>query len=247
MPEKTSWDNESGLLDDYDFEVIETWFGLDEEVDNPDDRVFLFLRGEAFEDGELVDDEHRERFSTGKNWEVVEDGAEVENATGKNRFNQNAGVGRLINALVSVDDGATAKALAKKGEAYEAATFDGLSMHMERKVVSRWTDSDTGEELEWALALPTSVELNSKSKSKGKKSKKGGSGKASRAKGKGSTPSLRSDIIDFAKEFDGDEHDDFVDQVLDDEVFTRAEEIQEDDELHAEVLDADSKLWAKAH
>jgi len=244
MAEKTSWDTESGLLDDYDFAVKEAWFGTDDEVENPDDRIFLFLRGEATVDGELEDDEHRERYSTGKNWEVVEDGAEVENATGKNRFNQNAGVGRLINALVKVDDGDTAKALAAKGEAYEAATFNGLNMHMERKIVSRWTDSDTGEELEWALALPTSVELKAKSKSK---SKKGGSGKAGRAKGKGTTPSLRSDIIDFAAEFEDDEHDDFVDQVLDDAVFARAEEIQDDDELHAEVLDADSKLWAKAH
>ena len=240
MAEKTSWDTESGLLDDYDFVVKESWFGTDDEVDNPDDRIFLFLRGEAYEDGELSDDEHRERFSTGKNWEVVEDGAEVENATGKNRFNQNAGVGRFINALVAIDG--VAKALAAKGEAYEAATFNGLNMHMERKIVSRWTDSDTGEELEWALALPTSVEVKAKSKSR-----KGGSGKAGRAKGKGKTPSLRSDIIEFAAEFEDDEHDDFVDQVLDDDVFARAEEIQDDDELHAEVLDADSKLWAKAH
>ena len=246
MPEKTSWDTESGLLDDYDFVVKETWFGEDEESDNQDGRIFLFLRGEAFEDGELSDDEHRERYSTGKNWEVVEDGEEVENATGKNRFNQNAGVGRLINALVAIDD--VAEALKDKGNAFEAETFNGLNMHMERKIVSRWTDSDTGEELEWALALPTSVELKSKkSKSKKSKGKKGGSGKASRAKGKGTKPSLRSDIIDFAGEFDEDEHDEFVDQVLDDSLFERAEEIQDDDELHAEVLDADSKLWAKAH
>lgn len=242
MPEKTSWDTESGLLDEYHFDVKEAWFGNDEEVDNPDDRVFLFLRGEAFVDGELEDDEHRERYSTGKNWEAVEDGAEVENATGKNRFNQNAGIGRLINALVGLGK-EEAKYLAKRGDAYEAATFNGLSMDMERKVVSKWVDDDTGEEVEWSLALPVSLDM----KAKGKKAKKGGSGKASRAKGKGKTPSLRSDIIDFAAEFDEDEHDDFVDQVLDDEVFARADEIQEDDELHAEVLDADSKLWAKAH
>ena len=242
--EKTSWDTESGLLDDYDFVVKEAWFGTDEEVDDPDDRIFLFLRGEATVagDDDVTDDEHRERYSTGKNWEVVEEGTEVENATGKNRFNQNAGVGRLINALVNIDG--VAPYLASKGDAYEASTFEGLRMHMDRRVVSRWTGDD-GEELEWELALPTSVKT--KAKSKGKKSKKGGSGKASRAKGKGSKPSLRSDIVDFAAEFEEDEHDDFVDQVLDDDVFTRAEEIQEDDELHAEVLDADSELWSEAH
>jgi len=30
-----------------------------------------------------------------------------------------------------------------------AATFAGLKMHMENQVVSKWTDKDTGEELEW--------------------------------------------------------------------------------------------------
>lgn len=248
MAEKTSWDTESGLLDEYKFIVKEAWFGNDEEVENPDDRVFLFLRGEAFVDGELEDDEHRERYSTGKNWEAVEDGAEAENATGKNRFNQNAGIGRLINALVGLGED-EADFLASRGEAYEAATFEGLTMDMERKVVSKWTDDETGEEVEWSLALPVALDMDSGKKSKKKGGKKGGSGKASRAKGKGKskTPSLRSDIVDFAAEFNEDEHDEFVDQVLDDDVFDRASEIFDDDELHAEVLDADSKLWAKAH
>lgn len=226
-----SWTTESGLLDDYDFKVEDAWFGEDEE--NDDDRIFLFLRGEATVDGEVENDEHRERYSTGKNWEVVEDGAEVENATGKNRFNQNAGLGRLINALVAIDG--VAEYLGDRGEAYEASTFNGLKMHMERRVVSKWVNDD-GEEVEWNLNLPTSL-----------KTKKGGSGKASRAKGKGKKSNLRSDIIEFAGEFDGDEHDDFVDQVLDAAVFNDAEKIEDDDELHAEVLDPDSELWSEAH
>lgn len=240
---KSSWDTTSGLLDEFRFNVKEVWFGPNEDSERDDERIFANLRGEAFVDGELEDDEHVERYSVGSNWEVVEDGAEVENATGKNQFNRNTGLGRLINALVALGED-EAEFLADRGEAYEASTFDGLVMEMERKLVSTFT-SDDGEEVEWYLALPVALDL--KPKKKGKKSKKGGSGKASRAKGKGSKPSLRSDIIDFASEFDEDEHDDFVDQVLDDEVFARADEIAEDDELHAEVLDADSKLWAKAH
>ncbi len=232
---KDSWVTESGLLDDFDFKVEDAWFGQDEE--NDDERVFLFLRGEAKVDGEVVDDEHRERYSTGKNWEVVEDGAEVENATGKNRFNQNAGLGRLINALVAIDG--AAEYLADRGDAFQAATYEGMKMHMERKIVSRWKNDD-GEEVEWALNLPTTLKV-----------KKGGSGKASRGKGKGkaakSESSLRSDVIGFANEFDPDEHDEFVDQVLDGEIFDKAEAVMEDDELHAEILDPESELWAEAH
>lgn len=241
---KSSWDTTSGLLDEFRFKVKEVWFGPNEDSDRNEDRIYANFRGEAFVDGELEDDEHVERYSVGSNWEVVEDGAEVENATGKNQFNRNTGLGRLINALVGLGED-EAEFLAARGEAYEASTFDGLTMEMERMLVSSFT-TDDGDEVEWYLALPVSIEL--KPAKKAKKAKKGGSGKASRAKGKGSkAPSLRSDIIDFAAEFDADEHDEFVDQVLDEDVFSRAEEIQEDDELHAEVLDADSKLWAKAH
>lgn len=247
--EHSSWETESGLLDDYDFVVEEAWFGLDEEA-NDDERVFLFLRGTAV-DGEGEEyDEHRERYSTGKNWEVVEDGAEVENATGKNRFNQNAGLGRLINALVALGEDEAAF-LQSRGQAYEAATFDGLKMHMEGRVVSKWKNDD-GEEVEWRLNLPTELTI-AKPKSKGKK---GGKGKASRsgtkksegkAKAKPKASGLRAEIATFAGQFGEDEHDEFVDQVLDSDVFDNADKITDDDELHAEVLDPESDLWVDAH
>jgi hypothetical protein len=243
--EKSSWDTESGLLDDFDFEVDEAWFGEDEEADNNDGRVFLFLRGTAVDDEGEEHEEHRERYSTGKNWEAVDDGAEVENATGKNRFNQNAGLGRLINALVALGDDEAAY-LSKRGQAYEASTFDGLSLHMENMEVSRWTNDD-GEEVSWNLNLPVSLTLPKK------KAKKGGKGKADRsgtkkAKKTASKPTgLQAEIAKFAAQFDEDEHDEFVDQVLDEDVFDNANKIMDDDELHAEILDPDSELWANAH
>lgn len=244
MGKESSWDTTSGLLEEYTFKVKEAWFGPNEESDRSPDKIYLNLRGEAYVDGDLEDDEHIERYSVGKNWEVVEDGAEVENATGKNRFNENTGIGRLINALVACGDDVAAY-LADRGEAYEADTFSGLNMDMERMLVSEF-ESDDGETVRWFLSLPVDVKTK-----KAKKAKKGGSGKASRGKGKGKTKKvasgLRSDIIDFAREFDEDEHDEFVDQILDEDVFSDAGKIEDDDELHAEVLDPESELWAEAH
>ena len=237
----SSWETTSGLIDEARFKVEEAWFGPNEDSDRDAEKIYLNLRGEATFEGEVLDDEHTERYSTGKNWEVVEDGAEVENATGKNRFNENTGLGRFINALVACGDD-VAEYLQAKGEAFEAATFEGLDMDMERMLVSEF-ESDDGETVKWYLLLPVAVKVKAK---KGKKSKKGGSGKAGKAKGKGKS-SLRSDIVDFAKEFDEDEHDEFVDQILDVETFDNAEKIEDDDELHAEVLDPDSDLWSEAH
>ncbi len=247
--EKSSWDTESGLLDNYDFEVEEAWFGLDEEADDSDDeRIFLFLRGTAEDEEGEEHEEHRERYSTGKNWEVVEDGTEVENASGKKRFNENAGLGRLINALVALGED-EAEYLASRGESYEASTFEGLKMHMEGRVVSKWTNDD-GDEVEWRLNLPTSIKMKTKKK---KSSKKGGKGKAKRSPAKKKTSKkdsdsgLRAEIVTFAEQFKEDEHDEFVSQVLDSDVFENADSIEDDDELHAEVLDPDSNLWSEAH
>jgi hypothetical protein len=240
--EKSSWDTETGLLDDFDFEIDEAWFGEDEEADNADGRIFLFVRGTATDAEGEEHEEHRERYSTGKNWEAVDDGAEVENATGKNRFNESTGLGRFINALVGLgDDEATF--LSKRGQAYEASTFDGLEMHMENMVASTWKDDD-GVDVIWRLNLPVELTIP-----KPKKAKKGGKGKADRSPAKKSkkVSGLKAEIAKFAAQFESDEHDEFVDQILDEDVFDNANKIMDDDELHAEVLDPDSELWANAH
>lgn len=247
---RDSWATDTGLLDDYDITVDEAWFGEDEEGD--DGRIFLFLRGTAVTDDGEEHEDHTERYSTGKNWEVVEDGDEVENATGRQRFNQNAGLGRLINALVGLGED-EAEFLSKRGDTFQAKTYRGLTMHMKGRVVSKWKNDD-GDEVEWSLNLPTSIEMKSA------KAAKGGKGKASRsddtkapakpkatAKGKGKAKGLRAAILEFAEQFEADEHDEFVDQILDEDVFEKAQDILDDDELHADVLDPDSDLWTENH
>ena len=58
---------------------------------------------------------------------------------------------------------------------------------------------------------------------------------------------MRAEVATFAEQFASDEHDEFVDQILDSDVFENADQIINDDELHAETLDSDSDLWNDSH
>ncbi len=238
---KESWETTSGLLDDFTLKVEEAWFGEDEE--NDDERIYLFLRGLAIDsdDGEESED-YRERFRVGTNWEVVDKGAGVENATGKQKFNKNSGVGRLIRSMVA--DGATAEALAERGDATEAETYIGLTLHLVR-IEQTPFENDDGDKVEWNILSAVEVEFPKKKKKKKTTKKDGDSGKADKgedSKGK----SLKKTVIAFAGQFGDDEHITFVEQVLDAETFPAASDIEDDDELHADVLDDEGKVWTKA-
>ncbi len=244
---KESWETTSGLLDDFTLNVAEAWFGEDEE--NDDERIYLFFRGLATDsdDGEESED-YRERFRVGQNWEVVDKGGAVENATGKPKFNKNSGVGRLIRSMVA--DQATADALAERGDATEAETYIGLTLHLVR-IEQTPFENDDGDKVEWNILSAVEVEFPKKAKAKpkgkGKGKGKGGSGKAD----KGETNSkkggsLKKTVIVFAGLFGDDEHITFVEQVLDADVFPAAPDIEDDDELHADVLDDEGKVWTKA-
>ena len=241
---KESWETTSGLLDDFTLNVAEAWFGEDEE--NDDERIYLFLRGLAIDnDSEdaAEEEDYRERFRVGTNWETVDKGAGVENATGKQKFNKNSGVGRLIRSMVA--DGATAEALAERGDATEAGTYIGLTLHLVR-IEQTPFENDDGDKVEWNILSAVEVEFpkKAKSKSKSKSKKSSGSGKADKGKDEGK--GLRKTVIAFAGQFGDDEHITFVEQVLDAETFPAASDIEDDDELHADVLDDEGKVWTKA-
>jgi hypothetical protein len=235
-----TWETTSGLLDDFTLQVDEAWWGEDEE--NDDERIYLFFRGTATDnEDEDESEDYRERFRAGQNWEVVDKGAGVENATGKQKFNKNSGVGRLIRSMVT--DSATATALAERGDANQAETYIGLTIHFVREEQQPF-ENDDGEMIEWNILQAVEVEFP-KAKAKGKKKGKGGSGKASKGKeAKGG--SLNKTVIAFAGLFDDDEHTTFVEQVLDANTFPAALDIEDDDELHADVLDVKGKVWTKA-
>ncbi|MEA2001569.1 MAG: hypothetical protein U9N84_06755 [Actinomycetota bacterium] len=221
------WGTTDGLLDNYDLKVMSAWFGPDEE--NDDDRIFLFLQGPAFQDGEEVEEDHRDRFGTGKGWEVMDEGAEVEHGSGRNKFNSATAVGRLVKAMVALGDD-VAELLGARGAPYQAKVFTDLEIHFDRKVVSTWVDDDTGETVEWILPMPASVS-EIKAKKKGRAKKKAPAKSKAKAKPTGEK-ALRRKLIKLAG--DHDEFDEFVDAALDE-----YPDVEDYDDLHADLLDED--------
>ena len=220
-----AWGTDDGLLDDYDLQVEAAWFGPDEE--NDDDRIFLFLQGPAFVDGEEVDEEHRDRFSCGKGWEVVEEGEGVEHGSGRNKFHSAAGVGRLARATVGLGDD-EAELLGERGVPWEAKVWQGLTFHMVRREFS-FKDSD-GEVQEYRVPLPTAVSVTEKKKAKKKAAKKKAPAKNSGgAKGE---KALKRKLVKLAGDFD--DFEEYVDAALDE-----YPEVEDYDDLHAELLDED--------
>jgi len=229
------WGTDSGLLDNYDLTVEEAWFGQPEPGDDgkQDDRIFLFLSGDAEDEEGEIHEDHIDRYSVGKGWEVVEEGAEVEHGS-RRKFNTNTGAGRLVNTLMEVAD---LDELRKKGNPIEASTFVGLVLSQKRRVVSTF-ESDDGETIKWELPLPIEVAFGKK-KAAGK-----GKGKpAAKTSKKADEKALTKKVQALANKMagKGEDHDDFLDAALD-----KFPEIEDFDELHADVLDEDGDIWTAA-
>ena len=234
------WETSTGLLDNFDFKVDRAWFGEVEDSDS--ERLYLFLEGPAVDDEDEEYEDHTERYSLGKGWEVIDDGNEVETASRNGTFNQSTGIGHFILSILALGE-EEAEYIKDRGRPTRAKTFKGLRMHMVGRVVSEWEDVDNpGTMIRWSLNLPTSIKMK-----KGKGKGKGKAKSSSKSSSKSGSKKLRNEVVKFAKDFDEDEHDDFVNQVLDDDIFPDADKITDNDELHAEVLDPDSDLWGEAH
>lgn len=238
---RSSWITGTGLLDNFTLKVDEAWFGEDEE--NDDDRIFLFLRGPASQNGEVVDEEYQERWTIGNNWEVVDEGRAVEHVAGKFEFNENTGIGLLIDSMVRDDDHELVDEkidmLAERGDAYEAKVYQGLELDLERKQFS--FENDEGEKVNYTRLLAADVrEASPKRKSSRKKS-------TSRKKGSSRTKTspedrLRKKLIKLAGEYGVDDHDEFVDEALDE-----YPDVEDFDDLHADMLDEGGEIWLEAH
>lgn len=252
MTASGSWKTSSGLLDDFDFSIEEAWFGTNEKFG---DTVLLNLRGIAEQevDGDMVvvDDEHLLLYSCGDGWEAAKGGREAAHAAGKTTFTNNSNMGRLIDAVVGLGDDAIDE-LSSRGESYEADTWEGLKFHIERKTFS-FRNRETGEQVNYEVPLPTDFlgtfdpeeEEAPKKKSsskKGSKSSKRGS-RGSRRK-KADNSDLRDAVVEFAAQYE--DHADFVEEVFDPDEFDQAEELQNDEELSADVLDEDGEIWTES-
>lgn len=232
------WGTSTGLLDNFDFDVERAWFGEVEDSDS--ERLYLFLQGLAVDDEDEEYEDHVERYSLGKGWEVIDDGKEVETASRSGVYNESTGIGHFILSMLALGE-EEEKFIKGRGRPTKAKTFKGLKMHMVGRVVSEWEDTNNpGTMIKWSLNLPTSLKMK-KGKKKGKATPK------AKSKAKSSSKKFRGEVVEFAGQFEKDEHDDFVNQVLDEDIFDKADRITDNDELHAEVLDPDSDLWEEAH
>lgn len=266
MTASGSWKTSSGLLDDFDFSIEEAWFGTNEKFG---DAVLLNLRGiaEQMVEGEMavVDDEHVLLYSCGEGWEAAKGGREATHGAGKTTFTNNSNMGRLIDAIVALG-GDVLEELGTRGESYEADTWEGLKFHIERKTFT-FRNRETGENVSYEVPLPTDYlgtfdveeeeapKKKAPSRGKGKGSARGSKAgskatpkrKPSRSKAKAKAEpeeeenDLRDAVIEFGAEYE--DHATFVEEVFDPDVFDRAEELQEDEELSEDVLDEDGSVW----
>lgn len=245
MTGRETLETASGLLDNYTLDVKEAWFGTDEESEFQPDRFYLFLRGPAEVDGEVVEEEYRERFSIGNGWELVDEGRGIEHGTGKNKPRRGSGHGWLVAHLVTWfhDEGDEDElfALVDKSGTNTADFWERLELSMERQIVSKFKDTD-GNMRDYELPLPTGAKVKSKKKGKAKAK---GKGKKSSGKAKGDDPAakLKKKLVKLAGDFEDDDHDTFVDAALE----AHGDALEELDELHADVLDDEGDIWTEAH
>lgn len=262
MTASGSWKTSSGLLDDFDFSIEEAWFGTHEKFP---DTTLLSLRGIAEQevDGELVvvDDEHTLLYSLGDGWEIANGGREATHTAGRTTFTNNSNMGRLIDAVVALG-GEALKELASRGESYEADTWQGLRFHIDRKQFS-YRDRETQEQRQYEVPLPSEFlgtfdpeeEAKPKAKAAGK-SRSRAKAKAEPAEEEAEAPApkrrrkksgdsaLFTALVAFASEYE--DHSDFVEDVFDADEFDQVEELQADEELAADVLDEDGRVWTES-
>lgn len=121
---RSTWDTDSGLVDECDFWITEPYWGYREEY-QAGEVPLLILKGES-PDEDIEDI----IFPCGAGWEVMEQGRKVQHPK-RVRFVKTSLVGRLIDRVckeLKVN-------MAERGLATEAAVWKGLGFHFRREVI----------------------------------------------------------------------------------------------------------------
>lgn len=258
----------SGLLDDFDFWIGESWFATDKRFGGGRDPI-LHLRGQALIDGEVVNEEETLLYGCGQGWKTANGGQAVTHTAGKTNFTDASNIGKFLDALDSLGD-EPLDTLGERGAPTDAEVYLGIGLHMERKDFD-FKDRKTGESTTYQVALPTAflgfadqeAPAAAPAKASGAAKKATGAAKKATAPAKkaaapaaASAPvkkkapaanDLRAAVVEYAKIYDATEHASFVDAVYDPEYFDRVPELNQDEQLAAEILDPESELWAEAH
>lgn len=123
--EKSSWDTDSGLVDEADFWITEPYWGYRDEYQNGEISLLILVGESPDEDLESI------IFPCGSGWEVVEQGKKVQHPK-RVRFVKTSLVGRLIDRVVK-ELGVN---MAERGIATDASVWRGLGFHFRREEIS---------------------------------------------------------------------------------------------------------------
>jgi hypothetical protein len=230
----SSWDTSTGLAEKFTIDVGEAWFGTNDKYQSG--KVLLLnFKGPMTVDGDEVDPEYHMWYSCGQNWKAAQGGASAVNTTGSDSFNENTGIGRLIDSIKALGDDEIA-IMRGRGESFEAETWGNLSLDLEREHVSSFKN-DEGEEVKVYVNLAVGLREGGESaKATPAASDTDKEVKAVLA------PVLRKLLLVEAKKHDS--NDDFMGHVLDNG-YKHADGLAENEEILDEVIDG--TLFAEAN
>ena len=230
----SSWDTSTGLIEAFTMDVQEAWFGTNDKYQSG--KVLLLnFKGPQIVDGDEVEPEGHIWYSCGQNWKAAQGGASAVNTTGSDSFNENTGIGRLIDSVKALGDDAIG-VMRGRGESFEAETWANLSLDLERTHVSSFKN-DEGEDVKVYTNLAVGLREGS------------GGGSATPATSTDTNaevkailaPVLRKLLLVEAKKHDS--NDDFMSAVLDNG-YQHSAGLAENEEILDEVIDG--TLYAEA-
>jgi hypothetical protein len=124
-PAHDPWSTETGLLTDYEGEVIEAWFTTDPKYN--DGKTLLFVMKMKTDDAD--NPEWEERYGCGPDWGSYDGGETAEHPKGDTkRFNKNSQYGHLIDKALECGAG---EALASRGTPRSAKVWVGTKWFFE--------------------------------------------------------------------------------------------------------------------
>lgn len=134
MGNEESYELSTGLIDDFDCEVLDAWFATDAKVNNG--QTFMLFWKMSTDDEESPEEEAR--WSCGGDWESLDGGKTIEHPKGKGKFNNQSAIGYLLKSALDAGAGPT---LMERGKAQTAEVWIGLKFHMKREEFE-WSSRD---------------------------------------------------------------------------------------------------------
>lgn len=128
----SSWDTETGLIDNYDFTIDVATFTTDSRYNDGQTLLLKWDGTATTEDGEALD--HTLLLPCGSGWESRDGGKTAMHEKGKTRFNRSSIIGKVIDRCIK--DLGMADVLMPRGEPTSASTWEGLSFRMKRESIN---------------------------------------------------------------------------------------------------------------